>query len=102
ERLAPVLQPGRVVGEVTPGLDLGGEIGQAELHLLELPDPATELAPLVHVAHGGLEGTSARPSESAATPIRPASSVFMKLTKPKPSAPRRWSSGTITFSRRSS
>ncbi len=44
----------------------------------------------------------ARPSASAAMPIRPASSVFMKLTNPSPSSPSRFSAGTSASSRISS
>ena len=42
------------------------------------------------------------PSESAAMPMRPLSSVFMKLTKPWLSSPSRFSTGTSTSSKISS
>ena len=55
ERLARVAQRGGAVGEPAGRLQLGGDVGQLELHRLELRDRLAELLALLGVVEGEVE-----------------------------------------------
>jgi hypothetical protein len=55
--LALLLHPGGVVSEETSGLDLGSDLGEGELHALEVSDGLAELLALEGVRDGLVEGS---------------------------------------------
>ena len=104
ERLPVLREPGGVVHQVLAGLDLRGHVRRAGTATpWKLGDRLAELLPHAsRTAAPARTRPSAMPNESAAMPMRPASSVRMKLTNPCPSSPSRFSAGTSTSSKISS
>ena len=77
-------EPRGVEHQVLPRLDLGRHVGQLELNALELRDrpDRTACASIVYCSACS-NAPSAIPSDSAAMPMRPLSSVRMKLHEPR-------------------
>ena len=84
ERLAAVAQVGGPVGEPPRRLELGGDVGQLELHRLELRDRLPELRP-ARVAYAVARSSTAwvRLRDSAAMEMRPTSRVRRNWLEPE-------------------
>src|SRR5262249_19368388 len=58
---APVLQPGRMIGQEPGRLDIGRHVSHSRLHLLEIADALTKLATLSGKVDTGIQAGLAHP-----------------------------------------
>ena len=96
--LAVVAPARRVEHHAARRIELGLAVGEHGLHELELGDGLAELLALHRVAQASRSMRSATPTQTAAMWMRPLSSTFIAVLKPRPSLPpMSWPAGTRQF-----
>src|SRR3989442_8749971 len=82
-----VALPRRVIGQAARRFNFSLHVGQHPLDGLELADGLAERAPLLGVAHRGLQRPLRDPHRLRGDPTRPPSSVSSAIFRPWPSSP---------------